>query len=108
MFIGEVSKMTSKYRINNRIRFTLFVVLTILLLTFCINFALGLNTAHSATIDDYIEVKVSSGDTLWTIAETYMDNNTDIRKSVYLLGQLNDISAAELQAGMILKVPVCH
>ena len=48
--------MTSKYRINNRIRFTLFVVLTILLLTFCINFALGLNTAHSATIDDYIEV----------------------------------------------------
>ena len=98
--------MTIRYRINNRVRFTLFVVLTILLITTCANFALGLSTANSATIAEYLEVHVESGDTLWSIAGTYMNDNSDIRESVYELCQINDINASQLQAGMTLLVPI--
>ena len=47
-----------------------------------------------------------SGDTLWTIAETYMDDDSDIRKSVHELCKINDINASQLQAGMTLLVPI--
>ena len=98
--------MTIRYRINNRVRFTLFVVLVILFVTTFANFALGLNTADSATYVEYTEVKVMSGDTLWSIADAYMDDNSDIRESVYQLCKINDINASQLQAGMTLLVPV--
>ncbi|MBE5927746.1 MAG: LysM peptidoglycan-binding domain-containing protein [Lachnospiraceae bacterium] len=98
--------MTHRYRISSRIRFTLFVVLVILLITTCANFALGLNTANSATYIEYTQVEVMSGDTLWSIAETYMDDDSDIRRSVYELCKINDITASQLQAGMTLLVPV--
>ena len=98
--------MTIRYRINNRVRFTLFVVLVILFVTTFANVALGLSTANSATYVDYTEVKVMSGDTLWTIAETYMDDDSDIRKSVHELCKINDINASQLQAGMTLLVPI--
>ena len=99
--------MTIRYRINNRVRFTIFVVLVILLITTFANFILGFNTANSATYAEYTKVEVMSGDTLWSIADTYMDDNSDIRKSVYQLCQINDINASQLQAGMTLMVPVC-
>lgn len=97
--------MTKTYRINSRIRFTLFVALVIILFTTAVNFALGLNTADSATIVEYVDVEISSGDTLWSIASEYMDD-ADIRKSVYELCQINNINASELQAGMTIQVPI--
>ena len=98
--------MTAKFRIQNRIRFTLFVVASIILFTVTINFALDLNTASSSTKQEYTQVKVVSGDTLWSIADTYMPDNPDIRKSVYQLCQLNDINADELYAGMTILVQI--
>lgn len=100
--------MTAKFRIQNRIRFTLFVVASIILFTVTINFALDLNTASSSTKQEYTQVKVVSGDTLWSIADTYMHDNPDIRKSVYQLCQLNNINADELYAGMTILVPICN
>ena len=98
--------MTKTYRIANRFRFTLFVVLTIILLTTAINFALGLNTAASLTVQEYMNIEILSGDTLWSIAETYMSDSDDIRVAVYELCKINDISADQLQAGMTIQVPV--
>ena len=100
--------MTKTYRVANKLRFTVFVVLMILILTTAINFALGLNTAVSLTVPEYMDIPVVSGDTLWTIAETYMPPDTDVRKSVYELCKINDISASELYAGMTIKVPIYH
>lgn len=98
--------MVTNYRIKSRIRFTLFVAAAIISLTAAVNFALGLSTADSSTIQEYIEVKISSGDTLWSIAETYMPDSQDIRRSVYELCKINDITASELYAGMTVTVPV--
>lgn len=98
--------MTKTYRIKNRFRFTFFVVAAFILITISANLILGLDTANSQTITEYDEVKISYGDTLWSIAEKYMSDSNDIRKSVYQLCQLNDISADELYAGMTIIVPI--
>ncbi len=98
--------MTTKYRVNNRIRFTLFVVIVIILITSIANFALGLNTASSLTNPEYMEVEVAYGDTLWSIADNYMSDDTDIRKSVYEICDTNNISASDLYAGMTILVPI--
>lgn len=101
-----VIQMSKNYRIKSRFRFTVFVVLTIVLMTTAANFALGLNTAASSTVQEYMDVEIKSGDTLWNIAETYMPDNMDTRKAVYQICSLNDISADELYAGMTIQVPV--
>ena len=100
--------MTKSYRISSRFRFTVFVVLTIILLTTAINFALGLNTAASLTVQEYMDVEVKSGDTLWNIAQDYMPDDMDTRKAVFQLCSLNDISADQLYAGMTIQVPIYH
>lgn len=98
--------MTKRYRVVNKFRFTVFVVLMILLIATFANFALGHSTADSLTRTEYMNLKVSDGDTLWSIAKTYMADSGDIRQSVYELCQLNGISADELYAGMKIQVPV--
>lgn len=100
--------MTKTYRVANKLRFTVFVVLMILILTTAISFALGLNTAVSLTVSEYMDVPITYGDTLWSIAEAYMPTDNDIRESVYELCKINDISASELYAGMTIKVPIYH
>ena len=100
--------MRKSYRISNRFRFTVFVVLTIILLTTVINFALGLNTAASLTVQEYMDLEVNSGDTLWNIAQDDMPDDMDTRKAVFKLCSLNDISADQLYAGMTIQVPIYH
>ena len=98
--------MTKRYRVVNKFRFTFFVVLIILAITTFANFALGLNSADSLTRLTYMDYEITDGDTLWTIAETYMTDASDIREAVYELCQLNEISAGELYVGMTIQIPV--
>lgn len=98
--------MTRKYRVANRFRFTVFVVLVIILLTTAVNFALGFGTADSLTKVEYMDIEVVSGDTLWSIAETYMTDVPDVRQAVHQLCKINGISAGELYSGMTIQVPV--
>ena len=106
MFGRGVSLMTKKFRITSRIRFTIFVVLVIVLFTTAVNFDLGFNVADSSTIPEYIQIEVEPGDTLWSIAGSYMSENSDIRECVYQLCRINNITAADLQAGMTIQVPI--
>lgn len=98
--------MSKSYKVVNKFRFTVFVVLTIVILTTAVNFALGFNTAASLTRTDYMDVQIVSGDTLWSIAENYMPQDMDTREAVYKLCRVNDISAADLYAGMTIQVPI--
>ena len=98
--------MSKSYKVVNKFRFTVFVVLTIIILTTAVNFALGFNTAASLTRTDYMDVQIVSGDTLWSIAENYMPRDMDTREAVYKLCKVNDISAADLYAGMTIQIPI--
>lgn len=94
-----------KYRINNKARFTAFVAVTIIALAFIITSALGFNTASGASTQQYIQVKVQSGDTLWGLAQEYGPSDMDVRNVIYEICRLNGITAADLQAGQYITIP---
>lgn len=95
-----------RYRVKSRLRFTLFIVITLLLLITVCTTVLGLNNATGSTKQQYIQVEVQAGDTLWSLADEYMADDCDPRESVHMISKSNDISASELYPGQIIKIPV--
>lgn len=94
------------YRIKSRVRFIIFIVTVLLLLSAAINFAFGVYHAEASEKEQYRIVCVADGDTLWKIASDYMPQDRDIRESVYLICTINNTSAQELHPGQKLKIPV--
>jgi LysM repeat protein len=83
-------------------------VLAIILLTTTISFALDINVSNSSTTNEYMELEIVSGDTLWKIVTEYMTDYKDVRQGVYKLCKINDIQASDLKPGMIIKVPTSN
>ena len=94
-----------KYRVANKSRFTAFVAITVVALAFLITSVLGLNTASGASTQQYVQIKVQSGDTLWTLAREYGPSDMDVRNVIYEICRLNGITAADLQAGQYITIP---
>lgn len=94
-----------KYRIVNRTRFTAFAVLVIIVCAFAVSSLMGINNASGASTQEYVQIKVTSGDTLWNLAKEYGPKNTDTRMVVYEICQLNNITASELMAGQFITIP---
>ena len=94
------------YRIKSRFRFTTSVTLAIIMVCFMANTVLGLNNASGMTEPkDPYQIEIQYGDSLWNIASEYGPDNTDIRKIVHEICELNDITADSLQPGQIILVP---
>lgn len=91
-----------KYLIKSKFRFTVFMVIVLL----CISVLLSTIFANSLTEQKYQQIEVTYGDTLWSIAESYMTTDQDIRKSIYEIAKLNQVSADTLQSGQTLLIPV--
>lgn len=94
-----------RYRLKSRIRFTVFVSIFILAMLMSTNSLLGMYNAASLSKTEYKIVEISSGDTLWHIASEYMPE-TEIRQAVHKICLINDTSAAQIQPGQIIKIPV--
>lgn len=60
------------------------------------------NTTSSASV---MEVVVSPGDTLWSIAKAVRPNQ-DPRETIYHIKAMNLISGSQVFPGQIIKVPV--
>lgn len=98
-----------KYRIKSRVRFTMFIIcsmILVLLITAATTTILGFNDADGMSKQQYIQVQVEPGDTLWAIADRYMPSDMDRRESVYIISTANNTNASELQPGQILDIPV--
>ena len=95
-----------RYRIKNRVRFAAFVVISLLMVCTIANTVLGFNDAVALTEQQYIEITVEPGDSLWTIADEYMPDNMDIREAVYMIADANDISGSQVYVGQTLLIPV--
>ena len=96
--------MKKSLKVKSRFRFTAFVLVMLFAVTGLFNTALGLNSAAGLTKQEYIEVGINSGDTLWTIAEQYMPQDMDKRKAVHILKSVNDIDG-QLQPGQTILIP---
>jgi len=94
-----------KYRIVNRRRFITFLVIAILLAYFLV---VGLlNYVFAASGDrELVYVTIASGDTLWDIAKDYSPDKKDVRRTVYEICRINDISAGEIYPGQVISVPL--
>lgn len=102
--LERVSVMKKTLKVKSRFRFTAFVLVMLFAVTGLFNTALGLNNAAGLTKQEYIEVSINSGDTLWTIAEQYMPPDMDKRKAVHILKSVNDIDS-QLQPGQTILIP---
>ena len=100
------TKTRKRYRIKNRVRFASFIVISLLLVCTIFNTVLGFNDALALSEQQYIEIEVEFGDTLWTIADEYMPDDMDIREAVYMICETNDVDANTLYAGQTLNIPV--
>lgn len=98
--------MTKKYRITSKFRFTLFAAVMILCVVTIAGTLLGFNTVSSSSKTLYNQVQIESGDTLWDIASEYGPENSDVRRIVDEICELNEISADELTPGSRIIVPV--
>ncbi|MFR7989116.1 MAG: LysM peptidoglycan-binding domain-containing protein [Anaerovoracaceae bacterium] len=98
--------MRKKYRITSKFRFTLFATVLLLCLFTLIGTISGLNTVSSSSLDQYYQVQVQYGDTLWDIAAEYGPADRDIRSVIWDICEINGISAEQLTAGQRIIVPV--
>ncbi len=102
---GTEGSITMKgYRITSRTRFIAFVAISIILFTMIFNFVFQLNTAQSESVDQYIKVSVMTGDSLWSIAQTYMPDS-DTREAVYMIKQINGLDTDNIAVGTVLDIP---
>ncbi len=88
----------------------LFILTVVVLFISCAFFGNILTSAHDKsennTKDDcYTSVAIQYGDTLWSIAETYMpEDYTSVQDYVKHLKKLNNLKSDDLQAGTYLIV----
>ena len=94
-------KIVNKNKFKRSICFILLVIIMILFITL---------SSYSNTKTKYKIDFVSKGDTLWSIAEKKINNNDyykgkDIRKVIYEIKELNNLSNNNLVEGTSLKIP---
>lgn len=95
-----------RYRIKNRVRFAAFIIISLLMVCTLANTVLGFNNAIALTDQQYIEIQVNAGDTLWSIADQYMPDSMDPRDAVYEICKANDMDTSQLYADQTLRIPV--
>lgn len=95
----------NKYRITNINRFKRFVFISVFFVSIIV-FASSLTiNAYSKDIPQFKYINVSKGDTLWSLASTYMED-IEIRKAVYEISKHNNIQNASIYPGDVIAIPV--
>ena len=96
-----------RYKIINGKRFMTFLLsafIAVLSMTFL--FAKD-NRVYSSTYkENYIEVKIEEGDTLWNIAINNMPKEYDVRKMVFEIMEFNHMKNAYIYPGNKIKIPI--
>lgn len=95
--------MKKKYKLQNKKR---FIIAICIVLSVIISTTLLVTRRPEGKTDEiYKEIIIHSGDTLWDIAVEHFDESYDIRKVIYDIKKLNDLSSSELSIGQIVKLP---
>jgi hypothetical protein len=100
-FKKVVVNMKRRYVLKNKTRFFTVIFSLSLILTV----VLFASSAYSFEGERFDTVKVQKGDTLWNIAGDYCKNG-DIRRFIYEIKKINNLSDSQIYEGDDLKIPV--
>lgn len=76
-----------------------------ILVLFFLGIAFVTNTANASKPEQFIQVNVQAGDSLWAIADRYDNNQIDLRKFIYQIKEINKIDDT-IYPGQVLYIPV--
>ncbi|WP_066496954.1 cell division suppressor protein YneA [Abyssisolibacter fermentans] len=91
--------------VANPVRFTIFLTIVFLLIIFTISNIIKSDSAYGKIEDNFKTITVIKGETLWSIASKYYDNDIDKRKIIYEIQKTNHKKTAAIQIGEELKLP---
>ncbi len=103
--VYDMKNTRTRTRVKSRPRFIAFLIIVIGLMAGSFGFITGMNETTASVTTNYTTYTVCAGDTLWDIANEVNYNNTDTRKIVHAICQVNDIQAGDLQPDMVLTIP---
>ncbi|MBB6217951.1 hypothetical protein HNQ80_004088 [Anaerosolibacter carboniphilus] len=98
--------MKKKIYVANKSRFSLSILILAIVISLSCILLLKLNIAEGAVEQQYYEMCVKSGDTLWSLAKQCTPNHKDVRKTIYEISQLNHLSTPDIYPGQIIKIPI--
>ena len=87
--------------------FWVAVIIFIIIGFFIFKGGAAIASISSSKIENqYIEVVILKGDTLWNLVEKYGNPKKDIRQQIYQIQKINDLNpTSHIQPGQILKIP---
>ena len=98
-----------RYRVVNKERFYLFVTFIFIMVFGIIFLFTNSRRVHSEILkEEYREIKILQGDTLWNLAVDNMPDKYDIRYLVYKLKEFNNLDTANIYPGDIIKIPILN
>ena len=104
-----MKKNKKKYRINKGKMFGSFMILTVLIVLSAIsvygafNGPADLNPERICT--EYTVIEVTAGDSVWSLAKSFCEENADLRKAVDHICYVNNIENYIIQPGQQLFIP---
>lgn len=94
-----------KYLLKSKLRFSVFITVLVLFIAMGLWVLLDSQGAVTADTQEYIQVQIADGDTLWQLAKDYMPKELDAREAVYIISNTNDLTSAEISPGQIIRIP---
>lgn len=95
-----------RYKIVNKKRFFAFQTFVLALIMILFSQVINRTVYSSVYQSRYIDIYVTEGDTLWTIAKDYLPEKTDIRKMIFDIKQFNNMETSYIYPGDTIKIPI--
>ncbi len=92
--------------IVNKMRFIFATMLALILLSIIFSYVTGNFMSVATTNQEYLEITVAPGDTLWEIASQYNYYDEDIRQVLYNIKKTNQMTSSTIYPGEVLIIPV--
>lgn len=95
-----------KYKIVDKRRFTLFLIVTLSLIFLVVSVMINSIRAQGINFkENYQEHYVSEGETIWDIALRYKPMKYDVRDMVYEIKRYNNLDTSYIFPGDLIKIP---
>lgn len=100
-----------KYKINKLRFFSSLMIITALIVISALSVYGAVNGADALSNKDlcteYTLIEVAEGDSVWSLATTFCNENSDVRKAVEAICYVNGLDNYVIYPGQELLIPSC-